>query len=90
MTTGSGTAANPFVLARMRWPGFTTPDGNVLAVAGPDPTGLTGQVFTPGGNLRPLTHGAPHEFIRLRSGGDGFFFLQAVLFHEQVPFSLCV
>ncbi len=73
-TTGQGTAANPYVISPdVRWT-IATPGGSVLAVFGPDPTGLTGQVFVPGGNVRPFVHGAATSSPGYESGGDGFYF----------------
>ena len=73
-TTGSGTAANPYVISRdVRWT-VASPNGLVLAVLGPDPDGLGGQVFTPGGGVRPFVHGAATSTPGFESGGDGFYF----------------
>lgn len=73
-TTGSGTTANPYRISPdVRW-NIASPGGNVLAVFGPDPLGLTGQVFVPGGNVRPFVHGTPTGSPGYESGGDGFYF----------------
>jgi outer membrane receptor protein involved in Fe transport len=73
-TTGSGTAANPYVISKdVRW-NIASPGGNILAVFGPDPLGLTGQVFEPGGTVRPFVHGTPTNTAGYESGGDGFYF----------------
>lgn len=73
-TTGAGTAANPYVISPdVRW-NIASPGGNVLAIFGPDPAGLTGQVFVPGGNVRPFVHGTPTGTAGYESGGDGFYF----------------
>ncbi|MCJ2185845.1 TonB-dependent receptor plug domain-containing protein [Novosphingobium beihaiensis] len=74
-STGTGTADNPYVISKnVRWAGFTSPNGNILGVAGPDPAGLTGQVFQPGGSVRPFNHGTPTGTPGYESGGDGFYF----------------
>lgn len=75
-TTGSGTAANPFVISPdVRWT-IGSPAGRILAVLGPDPLGLGGQVFVPGGNVRPFIHGAPTNSPGqgYETGGDGLYF----------------
>ena len=78
-TTGSGTAANPFVLNQnVRWT-VASPSNLVLAVLGPDPAGLSGQVFTLGGNVRPFVHGAPTNTPGFESGGDGFYFKRSTV-----------
>lgn len=73
-TTGSGTAASPYVISPdVRWT-IASPGGSVLAVVGPDPSGLTGQVFVPGGTVRPFVHGTPTNSAGYESGGDGIYF----------------
>ena len=75
MTTGSGTAANPFVISPdVRWAGFVSPHGKIFGVLGPDPAGLSGEVFVPGGEVRPFVNGAPTNSPGYESGGDGFYF----------------
>lgn len=79
LTTGRGTADNPYVIDRdVRWAGGGSPLGLYIFSLGPnfapDFSLPFDQVFLPGGDIRPFQHGESTGSAGYEIGGDGMYF----------------